>query len=169
MSMIPFMAEIRSQLEDGAMFEDGFLGGRNAEVAFNQRMDESRGFSEGEDSLNEICDEQEEALGEETPDEVEALASLAGEAARRAMGRFSTESWEETICGIVEVDFDLIGRCLWLGIESPFLNGIWISYRAGRFPTLAIEVPGPFSEALEMSREKALEIVVQAEGDREAA
>ncbi len=47
-------------------------------------------------------------------------------------------------------DFELIGLALILGINDPWLNGLWLSYRDNRFPSGQVDDrPGTLSELLE--------------------
>jgi hypothetical protein len=41
--------------------------------------------------------------------------------------------------GDISDDFELIATALVLGVQDPWLNGLWLAYRQGRFPTGAIE------------------------------
>jgi hypothetical protein len=63
---------------------------------------------------------------------VEAIVDLAFTKAAPATGGHE-------LCDEVGEDFGRIAAALWLGYSDPWLNGVWVAYASGKFPTGAAE------------------------------
>ncbi len=76
---------------------------------------------------------------------------------------------ETQIVGDIESDLVAIARSTLLGVESPYLNWTWLHYRVGRLPLFGFPVEGSFASFLEISPERAVEILDEGERNARAA
>lgn len=57
------------------------------------------------------------------------------------------------LAGYVADDFALIGAALLSGLDDPWLNSLWVSYRDGRFPCMQLDaVSGSLQELIDTWR-----------------
>ena len=70
-----------------------------------------------------------------------------------------------------DIPGDLVGilYAVFFKLESPYLNWIWLHYRAGRLPWFGFPVEGSFDSFWDITRERAVEILDEGERNARAA
>lgn len=96
----------------------------------------------------------------------ERLTTQCVKAACKGVTDWSYGSTEEVLKETVK-DFNWIATAAMLTLESPYLNWIWLCYRAEHLPYAAVPVEGSFSELVNVSRREAMRRLEAAQRSEE--
>lgn len=98
-------------------------------------------------------------------DKISEMSQLANRKAKSILVRLGLVTGEslELVCMLIESDFEIIARTIATGLNTPFVNGVLLSYRAGKLPYLPLEIPGDLVDFLDIDQEEAKLLVAIAE------
>ncbi|MEI6233957.1 MAG: hypothetical protein WCT04_12950 [Planctomycetota bacterium] len=131
--MTPGLALLQRYLLEGRVLRSYMFGGKPLDDVLNERCLDcfdiqcQRVFRELELHTRNI---------EIPEDELTAVNDVREAAYRTALAFSTSPEMATAICD----DFELLGASLAAGYNDPWLNGLWLSYRAGKIPQGELEM-----------------------------
>jgi hypothetical protein len=155
---------LRIELQEDRLIRNSMFEGGDLE-AWDER---ALGEYEGEMYRIELLLKEAEAdsVGKAAVDLVDEIRQIACDKAKSSSTclDFLGEEDQELFCNAIGMDFARIAQALLAGVDDPFLNGVWLTYRSGAIPYEPILVQGHLAELIDVSPDEAARLLAVGQG-----
>jgi hypothetical protein len=158
---------LRQKLSDESIINQELVAGIDAKAIRSRRQTIVSRYTKAGSDLNRLCLKAQVSIPSSIKQAASQYASeiqeLVAEKIRFFMNNPEPVTDEDFLCKEISWDFEQIAMCICYEVEDEYLNGLWVSYRAGIVPSIGFPVPGTFAEAMTISRDAALLMVQNAD------